>query len=909
MKQFPSNIQFKYPWRKYQDRVLSELEDHLEDNHLHVIAPPGSGKTVLGLEVALRLDKPTLILAPTIAIRNQWITRFCELFLQTNNTPDWISRDIKQPTFLTVSTYQGLHMAVTGSTKKEEEIEGADEDIDEELFEEDHIAKEEKKIIKQLAAINIGTIVVDEAHHLKNEWWKSLTKVKRSLNATIVGLTATPPYDVSYAEWQRYLELNGPVDAEISVPELIAEGNLCPHQDFVVFSEPTQDELDKILAYRERIDRVCEAVKADQKLISAVEQHPIFSYPLQNLEWIYSNLECYSATLIFLQAVGKKILKKHIGVIGVDNYVIPELSYDWLEVLLTFYLYKAPESFKDSEEHQEKLLNKLKRAGAIEKRKINLLVNHKMNRFLSSSISKLNSIEKIVDFEYTHLKDQLHMVILTDYIRKEFLVNESVNSMELNKIGVLPIFEKLRRNKNQNIHFGILSGSLVIIPKSALEKFTVICHDYGISSVKTEVLPYDPEYLIIKTTEQLKHDIVHIVTQTFEEGYIQCLIGTKSLLGEGWDAPSINSLILASFVGSYVLSNQMRGRAIRTDIENKAKTGQIWHLACVDTTAMDGGNDLQLLKRRFHSFVGLSFTDDNIIQNSIQRIDIPKILNKDTITAFNEKMFSRATERDQLQRKWVNAIENGSILIEEVMIPFPEDKNYQEVKTLVYRKTIQYFVAMLMSGIVMYLIEVLDVLANVLRTNDSKDTITFILIAALILGVLFFGRGGVKYLSLYIKYRDISKDVHNIGMALVESLIHIGSIKTRRSDLIVVSEIDTRGVIYCHLEGGTTFEKSTFIKSLQEVINEVDNPRYLIIRKSKLLGLISQKDFHSVPEDLARNKKDAQFFYQHWIKRVGNAQLIYTRTIDGRKLLLKSRLNSLATKLEDRSSQRVNKWV
>ncbi|MGB3182022.1 MAG: DEAD/DEAH box helicase family protein [Cyclobacteriaceae bacterium] len=65
---FPSDITFKHEWRKYQKRVLDELEVHLDDNHLHIIAPPGSGKTVLGLEVAVRLDKPTLIFAPTVAI-------------------------------------------------------------------------------------------------------------------------------------------------------------------------------------------------------------------------------------------------------------------------------------------------------------------------------------------------------------------------------------------------------------------------------------------------------------------------------------------------------------------------------------------------------------------------------------------------------------------------------------------------------------------------------------------------------------------------------------------------------------------------------------------------------------------------------------------------------------------------
>ena len=76
LKNFPKNIQFKYPWRSYQQRILDELEMHLEDEHLHVIAPPGSGKTVLGLEVMRRLNQATLILAPTVAIRNQWKNRF-----------------------------------------------------------------------------------------------------------------------------------------------------------------------------------------------------------------------------------------------------------------------------------------------------------------------------------------------------------------------------------------------------------------------------------------------------------------------------------------------------------------------------------------------------------------------------------------------------------------------------------------------------------------------------------------------------------------------------------------------------------------------------------------------------------------------------------------------------------------
>lgn len=47
----------------------------------------------------------------------------------------------------------------------------------------------------------------------------------------LVALTATPPYDSDHLEWSRYQELCGPIDEEISVPELVKAGTLCVHQD------------------------------------------------------------------------------------------------------------------------------------------------------------------------------------------------------------------------------------------------------------------------------------------------------------------------------------------------------------------------------------------------------------------------------------------------------------------------------------------------------------------------------------------------------------------------------------------------------------------------------------------------------------------------------------------------------
>ena len=64
-----------------------------------------------------------------------------------------------------------------------------------------------------------------------------------------ISLTATPPYDATPAQWERYCKVCGPVDEEISVPELVKEGSLCPHQDYVYFNYPSREEEQRLNAF------------------------------------------------------------------------------------------------------------------------------------------------------------------------------------------------------------------------------------------------------------------------------------------------------------------------------------------------------------------------------------------------------------------------------------------------------------------------------------------------------------------------------------------------------------------------------------------------------------------------------------------------------------------------------------
>lgn len=886
--------------------MLHELQEHLTDRHLHIIAPPGSGKTVLGLEVAIRLNKPTLVLAPTLAIRNQWIHRFCELFLHTQQVPGWISKDIRDPKFLTVVTYQGLHAACNNQDPEEEttEEEGEVEQNGSERTSQTHFGQ----IVNGLQSFPVGTIIADEAHHLKNEWWQTLSKVKESLDPVIVGLTATPPYDVSFTEWQRYLSLNGPVDTEISVPELVIENDLCPHQDYVYFSFPTKKESQAISEFRQNIETLFLEIRNDKTLIEAIMKHPLWLNPAEQLDWIYINLSCYSACLVFLSANGKNIPVTHLEIIGNETLKVPALDYSWMETLLDFYLYKEKEYFEEYEAHKKSLENRLRRYGAMERRQVSFTLNNRVTYHLTSSISKLNSISEIVDFEYTQLNAGLRMVILTDFIRKEYFTDTAENNTELNKIGVIPIFEKLRRENRAHKKLGVLTGSIIIIPRAAIPVLQAKAAAMGITEINLSDVPFDNGYVRVNPTGQLQHDIVQIITQIFQQGDIQVLIGTKSLLGEGWDAPAINSLVLASFVGSFVLSNQMRGRAIRTDMNNSSKTSNIWHLVCIDPTSATGGSDFDLLKRRFKSFVGVTYHSKPSIENGVQRLNLPYNIHiSSEAEKKNAETLLLAGDRENLKQKWKEALASGVNLVEELKIPFNGEKEYKALQSMYYTKTIAHLFAMLFSGLVSYFAGVLKALGQSARNIKTPSDLLLMVSILGGVGVLVFGRQAYKALRLYLKYRDIAKDVKNIGDALVHSMSFAKVFHTDIANLKVEASADSQGAVYCHLEGGTTFEKSAFITALNEIISPIDNPRYVITRENKFMLFIRQRDYHAVPEVLAQNKEVAEYFRTQWQSFVGPCDLIFTRKIEGRKMLLQARMKSLAAQLYE-NTEHINKW-
>lgn len=877
MQKFSELLKFKYTWRTYQKKFLDGFQEHIKDEHLHVIAPPGSGKTILGLEIVKRIGKPALVLAPTLTIRNQWRSRLMGFFA-INEDFHSFSLDIKKPDLITFSTYQSL-FSLTKSF--------------------DENAKQ--KLVEYIKSHKIETLVLDEAHHLKNEWWHCLYHLKEIEGLTVVALTATPPYDSSSAEINRYFNLCGPIDDEIAVPDLIKNGDLCPHQDFVFFSQPEEAQIRYIVSYREQILNFTDTLISNSALQKNLITLDFYKNPGESLSYIYQHPTFFSSIIIYLNSCGYAVNEKNLKILGFSNNDVnfPSFTYEWSETLLQQLLVDQRELFVAFEDVLVPIEKELKRIGVLENKRVNFVGDEVLYRNLSNSPSKLESIYKIVNDTDVHLKEQTRTVILTDFIRKEFLDFEGVDTKKLNKLGVIPILKYVLAKQVAKTSLGVLTGSLVILHVSALHHLKLFLE---IDKLEAKPVAGSIRYVFIQVPKGLKNQIAEAVTQLFSEGIIKTLIGTKAFLGEGWDAPCINTLILASYVGSFVSSNQMRGRAIRVDPKNQNKTGAIWHLACLDPTAENGGKDMEKLQQRFEAFTGVSLHDEIYISNGIDRLALPIEWSQTTdLTAINKEMLLMSQQKSVFRERWNDAIKRGNVLVRELNIPFKNTKSFAKTKRLNALNAGKFVMLEVVLGVSMFVPEFLIKNMGAVL-NKGIVQVVYLFCTALILG---FGPKTFKALKLYFLYGNQYKKTKKIGNALLAYLLDYKTLSFESKNAVVHAEQNEKGTFSIYLKEASQHDSNLFISLLEEVIAPIDNPRYLLINGNFIKRKLGIRNYYVVPKDIGKNKTEAVKFKKYWNKHVDGSRVLFTRTLEGRKELLKARFSHLKYQFEEVSKKAI----
>jgi hypothetical protein len=320
---FPA-IRFKGQLRPSQQEVVEIARRKLADGkrHLHIVAPPGSGKTVTGLVLwAVEIRRPAVVLAPNSAIQAQWAARV-DLFEMDGVPAGGVSIDPQAPGLLTSLTYQSITLPRSDGNDLESQAvrlwkerlveKGQAKDPVEAVVWIEDLARHNREYYEQrlaayrkeardlialggeamktlhasaLATLDrlrqrgVGLIILDECHHLMGHWGRVLADAHDFLEEPIVlGLTATPPDRQGKApeDIERYDQFFGPVDFEVPVPAVVKDGFLAPYQDLVYFVRPTRDELTFVANADEQlhalVDELCKPLDGVPGVESASPQ-------------------------------------------------------------------------------------------------------------------------------------------------------------------------------------------------------------------------------------------------------------------------------------------------------------------------------------------------------------------------------------------------------------------------------------------------------------------------------------------------------------------------------------------------------------------------------------------------------------------------------------------------------------
>ena len=889
-----NQLSFKGQWRQYQRRVLDKVDSFMDDGKIHLVAAPGSGKTTLGIEFIKRFGNPTLILVPTVTIRQQWVDRIKQAFLSDDNLVEQlISQDLKRPKMITVATYQALHSAMN-QVVGDSLIEDTDDESQQE-----HFDFQGFDIRKTFGDQDLGTLCLDECHHLRNEWWKSLESFHKAFpNIKMISLTATPPYEGEPALWERYISMCGEIDEEITVPELVKEGTLCPHQDYVYFAFPTKEERAQLDQFDKQKLNFLTKLSRDINFSNAIQSSPALSGQISDDD-LLANPKYLSATLIFLRSKELPFPQRFQELLAAKN--LPTFTLEWFETLLNGVIFQVPNWYGFTEEAFNQLKSDLKANGLIERNQVKLIRNKKQDVLLNQSLGKLNAVRDIFKAEYQALGSKLRQLVLTDFIRKDFQVHLGDKNAQFTQLGVLSYFESIRREmieQTWTVPVAVLTGSLVIIPTSAKEHLERLIPNSRLSYDVIGQLSQE-DYLKVSISGSY-HDLVTALTQLFQDGYIKVIIGTKSLLGEGWDAPCVNSLILASFVGSFMLSNQMRGRAIRVWPDNPDKTSNIWHLVSINLSPRKWfefqddeekydetlelqlyalSPDLDLLDRRMTQFLGLHYQEPTI-ESGIDRLDLNQItFSRKGLEKLNQNAITLSQKRQELKDRWQQALP----LYEEMEVVNQVEVDKQFLP-LVYLN--DWMKAFLISQALAATFFIIDLGRYLIVGKPFDQSLPIFLLALLVLAI-FWGR--------YFIYKSPYKRLEIFGKAIHQALLDSGQIETKESAPRVVK--DSKQAIYnaIYLKGASMREKEIFAQTMTEFFAPIENQRYILKACHKVKD---QTEFFAVPSMFEKRKADAESFLRHIQKNLGKYNLIYTRSVQGRPILLEARIKALGNKQE-----------
>ncbi len=998
-----SNLHFRYPFRRYQQMILEIVARQEGDHKYHIVAPPGSGKTIVGLELIRRFGRPAVVFAPTTTIQRQWREKVA-LFLGKDDKDDkdeaqgWLARhtsldasNLAEMTFLTyqVLSTPGENLAFverialdrwaddlvasgqaedeTAAHRRIERLRQANpkefrrevskryrrvkreflrrEDFDGRQF----LHPNARDLIERIVAQGTGTVVLDECHHLLDYWAFILRELIRSLpDVRVIGLTATLPDPENRQEYENYHALLGDVDFEVPTPAVVKEGNLAPYRDLVYFCEPSPREhryLQDIQAHFEAaVTRITDLPTFQNWVRRTLIERRDEDGEQQPFEELFNRqpLVCI-AGIKFLLAQGAEIPP---DIPLVEEMWSPLRADDWLVLLETFALQvlkvssrrKLQALYRDLRDVLLPFGITISERGIRHQRSPGDLV-------LALSESKDAATVEILQAEARAMKDRLRAVVITDYERMSARTRRLKDVLDPDAGSAVRVFRRLIADPDTNRLDPILvTGKVVLadadnVPRmEAGVRAWLAAHPARFTWEWKETDDPRIVQLLGSGRDWGSRTYVSLITALFERGVTRCLVGTRGIFGEGWDALTLNTLIDLTSVTTRTGVQQIRGRGLRLDPAWPRKVAHNWDVVCVSKKFDKGDGDLRRFVARHAHTWGIvvrsrlsdlsdaagaaagGFTPEMPLSGRIVRgvahVDLQlatdiayrpfKRINFDQYT---RRMLRGVGQRERVYDLWGVGQPYSNFIYSATHIE-PADLKFRTV----------YTVERSLRAMVWRLLGTLLGTAGLLWCNIVY-AIPWSEAASLpALGLVFAAASGLAVLlALVLNARGIWRVFRrafvempadavllDIGRALLAALRDAGLVSHNLDDKYVRAVETEAGGYEVFLDYASPEDSATFARAYRELMGPLRDARYIIARDStslrnplyrplwllvrKVLGLGDDLHaYHPVPKVLATRRGRAEALARHWKRYVGGGRLIYTRTEEGRRLLLRAR--------------------
>ncbi|GAA3941408.1 DEAD/DEAH box helicase [Microbacterium soli] len=941
--------------RPYQAEVLAQIPAAPADAAMHIVAPPGSGKTLLGLLLAVREGRRTLVLSPTLTIRQQWVRTARTL----TAAPDSVSDDPESLADLTALTYQVL--SVTGDSSPFDDLARAqwtDELTEAGRTEADAatwlaaLAVDNRsqyrrgirkraarlrrrfaqarpdslsrvlhpnalELMERIVEAGIDTIVLDECHHLLDHWAIVVAYLRarireRGGTGLLIGLTATLPSPDDGTGFDNYTQLLGDVDYEVPTPAVVKSGHLAPYRAHVWFTEPVPQEAHFIRRSEAQLHELMVQVLSTPDGLSYLQEQlqpdvaESDSPPTETMRRLGID-RALSEDFAFAASCGavlRAVAPRHPLCALLDPKLFGRAGTD--DLLLVLARFSLGRLLPDPAARDQWRYVK----GALADFGLHLTDRgirrgrNPLETTLATSVAKDHAAVDILRRELAEPDgERIRAVVVTDVV-------ESGDNRGLTgdaAPGALRVFDLLAADP--------VTAALTPVLLTAQHLRTTDTAAEQIADALQEALGVQAEVVdgvgatrVLRVPGYGGGRLVAAVSQLVSAGSVRLLVGTRGLLGEGWDCPAVNTLIDLTTVATSTGTQQLRGRTLRLDPQWPQKVAHNWSVTCLipPHVDLDDSAELDRLRRRHSHLWGLSADDrTRVITGLDAALDertrnlLDRVVAKDASTSI-----------DELNRAALASLRPRAQTRDDWRIGEPYRSREREVVAVraVRRSELTRIVPTVAAGTTWPFIAGAAVTGGLTITVCASAGQAMPLLA----GIGIAAAGGVVT-ALASRTRAIARIIrrhHDPALIHLAAVQAVARALTEAERIPVLSD-DAIEVDLLHLPDGSSrlrmmFQgpsraRTTLTDAVQELFGPVRTPRFLL----RSVGSRGPGAWLPVPQQIGRRRADAQRFAQLWRETVTPCALVEPQGEEGLSVLRAARAH---TGYLDGSAPRTTLW-